>query len=193
MKKSRLFIIILTIIMLSLIASSCGTATASMEPSGQSGQLHYNTGFEALRNLDWEMAKSEFTLGLEQIPDRGEALTGRGRAELELGQYDEAIADFSAALAINPQDATALANRGKAYLELGNDDLALADLSQSIQIAPLRSDVLISITPKPPREVSRYSATSVRLPKPFSHTVRSVCPEAVVPSGVASAMTISTT
>src|SRR6266446_6937547 len=49
-----------------------------------------------------------------------------------------------------------------------------SDSSVTCRVAttePLRSVVFILTTPLPPREVMRYSASGVRLPKPFSATV----------------------
>ena len=89
MKRFRLQVVFSAILSTLLVTSCGGTATMSPEAAGQdngSGQPHFNAGFEAIRNQDWETAKSEFTLGLEQIPDRSEALTARGRAKLVVRQ-----------------------------------------------------------------------------------------------------------
>jgi tetratricopeptide (TPR) repeat protein len=61
---------------------------------------------------------------------------GRGFAELQIGQYHEAIADFDAVLAVVPRASNALAWRGSARQMLGEKEPAIADFKAALAIDP---------------------------------------------------------
>src|SRR5262245_21320141 len=57
-----------------------------------------------------------------------EALTRRGNARIQSGEYALAIEDFNKALELDPNSADAYHGRGLAHLHLGEQDRAIADL-----------------------------------------------------------------
>ena len=60
----------------------------------------------------------------------------RGQANLELGQYDQAISEFTKALKIDPRNALAYSSRGLAYELKGQYDQAISDYTKAIEIDP---------------------------------------------------------
>jgi tetratricopeptide (TPR) repeat protein len=60
----------------------------------------------------------------------------QGAADIEKGQYEEAISYFNKAIAIVPNVAEAYYNRGLAHFRNGNLNEALSDFSKAIEINP---------------------------------------------------------
>jgi tetratricopeptide (TPR) repeat protein len=75
-----------------------------------------------------------FSRAIRLNPDLGEAYSGRGTANSELGRYDSAVADYTKAIGLNPDIAQTYNNRGWAYEQLGKYDKAVADFTAAIRI-----------------------------------------------------------
>ena len=69
-------------------------------------------------------------------PKDVKAYVNRGRAYVQLEQYDAAISDLSRAIKLDPKNADAYAMRGGAYSQLGQYDAAISDYSHAIKLAP---------------------------------------------------------
>jgi tetratricopeptide (TPR) repeat protein len=64
------------------------------------------------------------------------ALSNRGNAYAEKGDYDRAIADYNVLIKINPKDIFVWFFRGKAYAAKGDYDQAIADYNQQLKVIP---------------------------------------------------------
>jgi tetratricopeptide (TPR) repeat protein len=70
-----------------------------------------------------------------------DAWYNRGRAYIDLHQYDKALADYSKAIELMPNHPTPLNNRGVAYSQMGRHHKALADFSKAIELDPKNSAI----------------------------------------------------
>ena len=112
MKKSVVFTCIYALALLSACASSNKGAVGGHDPI------------------------ADYAAALNINPDDHEALSLRGDAYAEMGDYDSAIADYSAALRIEPDFYDAMFNRGSAYGNMGDYDRAIADFTAVLRIDP---------------------------------------------------------
>lgn len=84
---------------------------------------------------DYLASVSAFSRLLEIDPKNEIALTYRGNAYIELGDYSKAIASYTEAINLNPDTyPQPYYNRGRAYMFLEEYDKALADLEKSIEL-----------------------------------------------------------
>lgn len=132
-----------------------GRATETPSAAGlvQTGKVHIQQGNfrEAIADLNEaihlnpNLAEAYYYRGiaqrqLENSPEFREAyvqaLTVRGVARLQLGDYQGAIADLNYVLAHNPESSVAYLNRGLAYVELGQTQLARTDFRQASTLQP---------------------------------------------------------
>jgi tetratricopeptide (TPR) repeat protein len=67
---------------------------------------------------------------------RAVAYSYRGRARLNIGEYDRAIADFDVSIRLDPASAWTFNNRGSAWYFKGDADRAIADFDEAIQRDP---------------------------------------------------------
>src|SRR5262249_3433579 len=75
-------------------------------------------------------------------PSYAIALTNRGQAHQQAGDYDRAIADLDEAIRINPNSATAFNQRGLAHLRAGRSARAVDDFEQALRLDPNHADAL---------------------------------------------------
>ncbi len=88
------------------------------------------------RNKVW---KDDLTLWSDIVsksPGKARAITNRGNAYANRGQWDMAIEDYSRALRIDPKFPITLISRGLAYKNLGHFDKAIADYTRAVGIDP---------------------------------------------------------
>ena len=67
-------------------------------------------------------------------PEYAIAISNRGLAYNDLGQYQRAIEDGNEAIRLDPQDAVAFNNRGIAYYNLGLNERAIDDYDEAIRL-----------------------------------------------------------
>lgn len=92
---------------------------------------------EALRGKNYPKAVELLDAYLPDHPKDPRAYAMRGRALLELGQFERALADVNKAIKLRPRENYRdLQNRGRAQFHLGKVDEALADLTKAIEGAP---------------------------------------------------------
>jgi len=82
----------------------------------------------------FESAVDAYDESLRRLPQNAMAVAGRGLAEIELGQWDEALTDFIAATQLDPNLAIAYEGLGKVYLETGNYESAITSLDTAISL-----------------------------------------------------------
>ncbi len=114
--------------------TSAISLTTSVEPRLLLGESY-------LALADFSAAKQVYsnTLALARPVELGQVLSGRGRAWLGEGQFDQAIGDLTAALsyAKSPAERAAmLAWRGATYAGLEQYSKAIADLTAAYKLAP---------------------------------------------------------
>jgi S1-C subfamily serine protease len=88
---------------------------------------------EPLQKLEY-CTKLIRTAKSPKFAERG--FLGRGNANVELGNFNDAIDDFTRLIAINPRIAGYFDNRLNAYKAIGRYGDALRDANASIQLAP---------------------------------------------------------
>ena len=95
------------------------------------------SGIQALKNNNLQLAVELFQRVVQQEPKHKSAWNSLGRAYLGLNQNDQAIAAFKKQIEINPYDEYAYNNLGLAYqAELKYDD-AIKQFQKQIEINPL--------------------------------------------------------
>ena len=109
-----------------LIGGASGLALLSLaacETTGILGEQHIvqlnNPPAEAKNNI------ASISAVVAQNPRDAKALSVRGTAYGQAGDYDKALADFSAAIRINPQFYQAYNNRALIYFRMDRLDAAL--------------------------------------------------------------------
>ncbi len=112
-----------------VIGSKTAVAGHRAQALRRRAQYYAERAANAQAAADWDAA-----LRLE--PASGQALIGRGRARLALGETDGAIADFGDAMRINGQSAGLLVARGYALLVKGDTAGAIADYTAAIALQP---------------------------------------------------------
>ncbi len=114
--------------------TSPGTAGVA---SGESVDDLNESGVQALKNNDFQLAVELLQRVVQQDPKHKTAWNNLGRAYLGLNQNDQAIAALKKQIEINPYDQYAYNNLGTAYeAELKYDD-AIAQFQKQIEINPL--------------------------------------------------------
>ena len=110
--------------------------TAGISGSQSTADL-YESGIQALKNGNLQLAVDLFQRAVQQEPKHKSAWNDLGRAYLGLNQNDQAIAAFKKQIEINPYDPYAYNNLGLAYeAELKYDD-AIKQFQKQIEINPL--------------------------------------------------------
>lgn len=92
---------------------------------------------------DWVLlqdAPAHYTARLRADPQDSWALSSRGSAWNDLGEYDSAIKDFTAVLQLVPDSAPDYYNRGLAYKHKENYDRAIKDFTEAIRLEPSDPD-----------------------------------------------------
>ena len=96
-----------------------------------------DSGIQALKNNNFQLAVDLFQRVVQQEPKHKSAWNNLGRAYFGLNQYDKAIAAFKKQIEINPYDQYAYNNLGLAYeAQLKYDD-AIQQFHKQLEINPL--------------------------------------------------------
>lgn len=82
----------------------------------------------------------DFSTTIEMRPNDPQPLVERGKAYIEMKDYQAAIADANAALALDTDLAAAYNLRGSAVRSMGNPVGALADFNRAVNLAPNESN-----------------------------------------------------
>ena len=81
-------------------------------------------------------ALDDLNFAIRLSPKDPAAYTSRGKAHMEIGDYDAAVADFGQAIQLDRGNAEHWCDRGNAKAMKNNYDGALADLDQALKLAP---------------------------------------------------------
>ena len=73
-------------------------------------------------------------MAIELDPEYAMAYNNRGRAYLNMGQFDQAIADCNKAIELDPNLAIAYGNRALAYTFVGMDAEAEQDIERAVEL-----------------------------------------------------------
>ncbi|NER36118.1 MAG: serine protease [Oscillatoria sp. SIO1A7] len=76
------------------------------------------------------------TFERSQIGENAEEAWNRGRARLDLGNYERAIEYFNKAISLNPNYADAYNDRGRAYRRRGSHERAIENFERAISLNP---------------------------------------------------------
>jgi tetratricopeptide (TPR) repeat protein len=96
----------------------------------------YQLGVAHVLNDELETAILYFDEAIARDPNFEPAYAERGRAHLQLENWDQAIADLSRLIELGVISATVYNDRGQAYEASGVEENALADYGRAIEIAP---------------------------------------------------------
>jgi len=130
----RLFLIRITIALLSILILICYTAFPIY--AQVSAEEYINSGNEKADAGDYQEAIKDYNKAIELNPKDAEAYYNRGLAKVKLGDYRGAIEDFNKAIEINPKIAEAYNNRGVAKGDLGDYRGEIEDYNKAIEINP---------------------------------------------------------
>lgn len=83
-----------------------------------------------------DLALADYNQALTIDPNDAEAWHNRAAVYFRRGQYDSTVSDDTQAIRVKPAYSHAYAQRGYAYFFMGSDNLALADYDQSVRIDP---------------------------------------------------------
>ncbi len=83
-----------------------------------------------------ELAIGDFEQAIKWNPNYFLAYNSRGFAYESMGKYELAIADFTKTIELKPSFTPAHANRGLAYSKMGKQELAIQDFSRAIELNP---------------------------------------------------------
>jgi tetratricopeptide (TPR) repeat protein len=112
-----------------LIASGLDAQAASQEL--------WNSCTGTSKNADAEIeACTQILAGQESLRYQAIALSNRGLAHNNKGDYERAIADMTRAIGVDPSYTIAIGNRGFVYNNKGDYDRAIADLTRAIELDP---------------------------------------------------------
>lgn len=99
------------------------------------GMAHYLLGLNLLARGKDESGM-HLRRAFELMPGFGEGHFQVANAQLQLGQYAEAIDHYTAAIALNAGDADAYCNRGTALLQVGRVAEAARDYAEALRLKP---------------------------------------------------------
>ena len=125
----RLFLIRITISLLSILILICYTAFPIYAQN--SAEAYIYSGNEKTVAGDYLGAIKDYNKAIEINPKHALAYHNRGLAKGYLGDYRGTIEDFNKAIEINPNDALVYYLRGGAKLGLGQNDSGCLDLSKA--------------------------------------------------------------
>lgn len=91
---------------------------------------------KAMHNKDWKQAISMYDKVLKANPTSYEALLGRSKAFVQLGNLDKAFADADAAVKAKPSSAAAFGQRGIVAKLQQKNDQARQDFTQALKLDP---------------------------------------------------------
>jgi tetratricopeptide (TPR) repeat protein len=100
---------------------------------GPTKDTNLNSGIDALSKKQWNQAIAFFDKTLQANPDNVQALVGRSKANVQLGNMDKAVADVETAIKKNPT-AQAFAQRGLLKKLQKKNDEALKDFTEAIKL-----------------------------------------------------------
>lgn len=104
--------------------SAASSFEAALKSDGRDGQAAFFLA-ETWANLsEWEKARERYTYALAQGYSTGPAYYGRGRALVELGDFEAALVALRRALAVQPSLIQAHFQLAKAYRQLGRTEEA---------------------------------------------------------------------
>jgi tetratricopeptide (TPR) repeat protein len=131
MEKRKGFLVLIGIIGVTMIVSSCNMMSA----------VNYvKKGEEYLRTRDYDRAIEYFTKAINKggLSTKDSAITHKYRAFAynAKGKYDAAIEDLNKAIELDPKYYAAYSDRGVVFAEKNQDDLALADFNKAIDLNP---------------------------------------------------------
>jgi tetratricopeptide (TPR) repeat protein len=130
-KMRTVFLVLIVIIGVAMIASSCNMMSA---------MDYVKKGEEYLRTRDYDQAIEYFTKAINKggLSTKDLAITHkyRGFAYNAKGKYDAAIEDLNKAIELDPTYYAAYSDRGVVFAEKNQDDLALADFNKAIDLNP---------------------------------------------------------
>jgi tetratricopeptide (TPR) repeat protein/transglutaminase-like putative cysteine protease len=120
-----------------IVLENQSPGTAAGAGGDQSAAGLNESGLQALKNNNFQLAVELFQRVVHQEPKHKSAWNNLGRAYLGLNQNEQAIAAFKKQIDINPYDQYAYNNLGVAYeAELKYDD-AIGQFHKQIEINPL--------------------------------------------------------
>ncbi len=112
--------------------------TAGISGSGNQSATDLNeSGMQALKNNNFQLAVDLFQRVVKQEPKHKSAWNNLGRAYLGLNQNEQAIAAFKKQIEINPYDQFAYNNLGLAYEAELKYDEAIKQFQKQLEINPL--------------------------------------------------------
>ncbi len=119
MTKSRLFLPLILLVIMSVSASYAAFRGEEAPPLTTPSHPHYTAGIEAFNREDWQGVIDHMTHALERRPWNDNAYNAMGYAYRKLGNYPTAITHYQKALRLNPYHRGALEYLGETYLHLG--------------------------------------------------------------------------
>lgn len=150
----------------------------------QPGEGTYTAANRAFEDGNYREALNFYEETLREIPGSIEALRGKARSLMQLGQLEESLAIFNKAIAQEPDFAATYANRGILYDRLGRHHQALADYEKALSLDPGLAEgpgfltrFLRNQPEKPPTIADRARYLREQLEKPASERLLQVTEE----------------
>ncbi|MES2180047.1 MAG: tetratricopeptide repeat protein [Gemmatimonadota bacterium] len=106
-----------------------GVAAGAQSPAARLNRM----GNDTARAGDWAAAVVFYTRAIGLEPDFAEPFYNRGKAKLNLEEFESAITDLSEAIRLNPANADAWNNRGIARKKAGDLVGAIQDYDTAIR------------------------------------------------------------
>ncbi len=104
-------------------------------PAKGTAEWHLDQGNRLTGQGRYDEAIEEYNKAIEMAPEDADAYNNRGFAYVQKGELDQAIADFDKAIELDPELAEAYNNRGYAYYLKGEVAKAVSDFEKCIELS----------------------------------------------------------
>lgn len=135
-KPTRLTLLSLTLLCLSVLTSASITTIATTIQDGNAATAHNAKGLELYSAGRYEEAIKSYKEAIKLKEDYADAHYNLGDAYFQLNQFKEAIDAYKKAIRYQPNLPTAYNNMGTAYYKLGEHKKAIAAYKESIRLDP---------------------------------------------------------